>query len=404
LLPADHIQYTHFLLKNGKLTMKILLLAPHPFYQERGTPIAVRLLVQALAEQGHAIDILTYHEGSDVDIAPSVRIVRIPAPPLARNIRPGFSIKKILCDFAMHPRAMHMARENRYDLVHAIEESVFMAMAIKRRCGIPYVYDMDSSLPQQMAEKQPLFRLVSPILRSFERRAIRGSACVVPMCDALAELAEREGARKVFVLRDIPLADAISDATPVTLPELKGRGVRFMYIGNLEPYQGIDLLLDSFCRLHDRQPNVNLTIVGGRASDVARYTAKAQSRGAADAIQFTGPQPVAAMNALFDRADVLVSPRTKGVNTPMKIYSYLMSGKPVLATDIPSHAQVLHPDTALLAAANVDEFSEAMHRLACDAGLRSEIGTRGRELAAREYSFAAFREKVKAIYGWLAVG
>ncbi len=36
--------------------MKILLLAPHPFYQERGTPIAVRLLAETLAEDGHTID------------------------------------------------------------------------------------------------------------------------------------------------------------------------------------------------------------------------------------------------------------------------------------------------------------------------------------------------------------
>ncbi|MBT7065178.1 MAG: glycosyltransferase, partial [Verrucomicrobia bacterium] len=61
--------------------MKILLLAPHPFYQERGTPIAVRLLAETLAADGHHVDLLSYHEGDNVTIHPGVTHHRAPAPP-----------------------------------------------------------------------------------------------------------------------------------------------------------------------------------------------------------------------------------------------------------------------------------------------------------------------------------
>ena len=47
--------------------MKVLMLAPHPFYQERGTPIAVDLLIRALTERGYQIDLLTFNDGNDVD-------------------------------------------------------------------------------------------------------------------------------------------------------------------------------------------------------------------------------------------------------------------------------------------------------------------------------------------------
>ena len=80
--------------------MKILLLAPQPFFQARGTPIAVRLVLEFLSSRGHRVDALTYHEGSDVDI-PNCRVVRIPRLPGIRDIRPGFSLKKILCDLVM---------------------------------------------------------------------------------------------------------------------------------------------------------------------------------------------------------------------------------------------------------------------------------------------------------------
>ena len=45
---------------------------------------------------------------------------------------------------------------------------------------------------------------------------------------------------------------------------------------------------------------------------------------------------------------MLVSPRIRGTNTPLKIYSYLRSGKPIVATDLLTHTQVLSPEVARL--------------------------------------------------------
>ena len=78
--------------------------------------------------------------------------------------------------------------------------------------------------------------------------------------------------------------------------------------------------------------------------------------------------------ALLAQADVLVSPRITGDNTPMKIYTYLHSGKPILATRIPTHTQVLHPGVAMLAAPQVEEFAGAMARLARNEELRARLG------------------------------
>ena len=43
------------------------------------------------------------------------------------------------------------------------------------------------------------------------------------------------------------------------------------------------------------------------------------------------------MPAFVALADMLLSPRSKGTHTPLKLYSYLRSGKPILATDILAH-------------------------------------------------------------------
>jgi hypothetical protein len=78
--------------------MNILLLAPHPFYQERGTPIAVDLLLRVLAERGEQVDVLTYHEGEDRAYpGPGpCGCSASPHPPPAGTIRPAFDTSKKL--------------------------------------------------------------------------------------------------------------------------------------------------------------------------------------------------------------------------------------------------------------------------------------------------------------------
>ena len=66
------------------------MLAPHPFYQERGTPIAVDLLLTALSKRNAQIDVITFHEGQD-RFYPHVTLHRIPRLPFIKGVRPGFS-------------------------------------------------------------------------------------------------------------------------------------------------------------------------------------------------------------------------------------------------------------------------------------------------------------------------
>ncbi|MDP6490767.1 MAG: glycosyltransferase family 4 protein [Kiritimatiellia bacterium] len=382
--------------------MRILLLAPHPFYQERGTPIAVRLLAETLAEDGHTIDLLCYHEGDDVEIHPSVTVHRSPATPGVHGIKPGFTLKKLLCDAWMAPAAMRMAREGRYDIVHAVEESVFMAMRIQKRTGLPYIFDMDSSMPRQIVEKLPWMRPLLRFMCVLEERAIRRAAAVVPVCDYLADIARESGAAKVAILRDVPMGDehdADSDTAALDLPALKGPV--FLYVGNLERYQGIDLMVEAFDRHCAEGGAGSLLIVGGAAGDVEAYRQKVAQLNSADRIVLTGTRPVAQLPLLLQQADILVSPRIKGGNTPMKVYSYLASGKPVLATTIDSHTQVMTSDIALLADPTPAAFATGMQELASNPDHARSLGEAGAARARKDFSLTAYRQIVHDLYAEL---
>lgn len=186
------------------------------------------------------------------------------------------------------------------------------------------------------------------------------------------------------------------------MPESASVPAVFMYIGNLEPYQGIDLLLKSFALLRARRPQDRLVIIGGTPAAVTHYRGVRERLGLPEeSVDMRGAQPVARMAEFFTEADVLVSPRIHGTNTPMKIYSYMDSGKPVVATDLFTHTQVLDAEVAVLAAPEPAAFAAAMGRVAGDAGLRAALAGRARAMVREKYSTAAFRRSLGEIYDYV---
>ena len=118
-------------------------------------------------------------------------------------------------------------------------------------------------------------------------------------------------------------------------------------------------------------------------------------------VYLLGPRPVGQIGDYMVQADVLVSPRTQGLNTPMKVYSYLDSGVAVLATRLSTHTQVMNDDMAMLAEPDSDNFSKALLKLLADKELRNQLAAAAKETMQREHSYTAFRQKVHGLYAQL---
>ena len=382
--------------------MDVLLLAPHPFYQDRGTPIDVLLVLRVLSERPDTkVDLLTYHEGEDVDL-PDVRIHRSRRLPGLEDIRPGFSAKKVVADVLLFFKAWALVRENDYDLIHAGEEAVFFAMFFKRTYGIPFAYDLDSSIAQQLVEQKPQLEAFSSLFNWLERQAIQESLINFPVCNALADLCRENGSEKTVTLHDISQLDDPEDADEACIQrEICEQGAVFLYVGNLEPYQGIDLLLKSFRIALDQDPDISLVIIGGETDDINHYRDMAERLGIAEKTYFFGPRPFEDLGDYLASADVVVSPRIEGINTPMKVFPYLHSGTPVLVTDLQTHNQVLSEDEAFLAPADPEGFSEGMLELARDSSLRNRLGQNGHAFVERNHTYEAHRERLNEAYDWV---
>lgn len=185
--------------------------------------------------------------------------------------------------------------------------------------------------------------------------------------------------------------------------ELKISGLMLMYVGNLESYQGIDLMLESFALTKKKAVQADLVIIGGEEADIAKYRQETQRLGIDSHVHFLGAKPVEDLAMYLSQADILLSPRTKGKNTPMKLYSYLDSGKALLVTNLPTHTQVLDNRSALLTSPEPEAFSQGMVKLLADEALRNKLGYAGKQLVQQRHTYQVFQSKLNDLYDWLQV-
>jgi glycosyltransferase involved in cell wall biosynthesis len=237
--------------------------------------------------------------------------------------------------------------------------------------------------------------------------AIRRSRAVIVICPHLAEVVRAiQPDATPFLIENAP---GSGDA-PV---QGSGRAVRaslgldaerpmVLYTGTFEAYQGLDLLFDAAAIVSRSRSDAVFVLVGGKRDQVERARREAAARGVADSICFIGERPAEEVPRYLDAADVLVSPRRTGTNTPLKIYQYLRSGRPIVATRLLTHTQVLSDEVALLTEATPAAFASGILQAIADRALAAELGRAARQLAETRYTYDAYLQKTREACGALA--
>jgi glycosyltransferase involved in cell wall biosynthesis len=149
-------------------------------------------------------------------------------------------------------------------------------------------------------------------------------------------------------------------------------------------------------------PRIAFLVVGGTRAQVEAAERLAREAGAP--LVFTGQRPAHEIPHFIDLSDVLVSPRTSGTNTPLKIYSYLRFNRPIVATDLYTHTQVLTPEVARLAAAEPEPFAQAITDLLADPERGRRLADAAAALARQRYSREAYVARTAAVYASVGLG
>ncbi|HET9271308.1 MAG TPA: glycosyltransferase family 4 protein [Vicinamibacterales bacterium] len=229
-----------------------------------------------------------------------------------------------------------------------------------------------------------------------ERRVWRHASAIVTLTQALAvELEQRPGARPhVFVVPDGAKVDS-----PIAGPA-GGQPTTAGYAGHLYPWKGVDVFIRALARV----PGLRGLIVGGHPQEADRQRVErvAEASGVAGRLTITGLVPPGEVRRALAPATILVLPNTASAiseryTSPLKLFEYLATGRPIVASDLPAFREILTDgETAVLVRPDdVEALASALQRVASDEALATRLGTAALALAPR-YSWDARAARLEA--------
>ncbi|BCL61861.1 glycoside hydrolase [Desulfomarina profundi] len=389
--------------------MKILVIAPEPFFTPRGTPFSVYYRSLITAQLGHKIDLITYGQGADV-LIPRLNIIRIPRFFRSSQIKVGPSLYKLFLDIFMVLYTIRLLVTHRYDVVHAHEEAVFFCRFLKPFFRFKLIYDMHSSLPQQLTNFEfTSSKVLITIFKKLEDSCLKNADAVITICPDLAQYVNRllDTPEKHFLIENslfdpirlLEPTETAQDCAEEKQPLLSGESKYIVYAGTLEPYQGIDILIPAFQIFHDSHPDYTLCIVGGNRKQVKTFKDLARSLKIDDSCIFTGQVSQAKAKEYTTQASILVSPRKHGTNTPLKIYEQLASGIPLVATRIYSHTQILDENVAFLVDPTPEELARGLSAAASKTS--DKKAQQARALYENKYSKEIYTGKMERLFAFI---
>ncbi len=129
-----------------------------------------------------------------------------------------------------------------------------------------------------------------------------------------------------------------------------------LYTGNFTT-MGEDKGIDDTIHAMTHVPHVVFVAVGGNEKDIARYRTLSEKVGVSHRVVLRGhtPQPILAR---YQRAaDVLMmpfpdTPHYRNHMSPVKMFEYMASGVPIIASDLPTIREVLNEKNAMIVPPN----------------------------------------------------
>jgi glycosyltransferase involved in cell wall biosynthesis len=355
----------------------------------------------ALAGRGCEVDFVAPRMARHLFVSRAARLRRIAS---YYNVEGRFALRDILLWPASDLRAEKLFHGliapiavllRSYDVVHTRN---ILPLAAAARLGLPVMFETYRALP----ESDP--RAWRAVLRAARGRRFLGivTHSEYSRQSLMAHGASAEAVEAIpngFDPADFASVPPRDEArTALGLPAAEPLAV---YTGHIRPDKGIGALVD----LAEDVPEALHVLVGGERAEIAAVRAEAERRGIAN-ILLPGRVAVAKVPWWLAAADVLLLPPTAAplkqagrTVLPMKTFTYLASGRPTLAPDLPDtrgilvdgrNAVLVRPDDRAAAAA-------ALRRLLGDRALAAALGRGAAEDAAR-YTWNGRAQRLIAFY------
>ena len=382
---------------------RILFIASQPFFEWRGSPIRLGFDLLALTQLGYIVDFLTLPLGERREI-PGVHIRRAPNLFGARRIAIGPSLLKLAFDGILFWMALGCVLRQRYAVVHGVEDCGLIAWVAARIGRARLIFERHSD--PSSYHKGGLRNAVMRVYAAVERFVMRRADAVIGTGPGLVAHAQSVGrASRACLIPDIP--SSLTEATEAGRAAARARCVRkaddllIAYVGSFAVYQGIDLLFAAIPLVAAAEPRARFVIIGGSPEEIQSRKAALAAAGFPQAALFLGHIAPDQLPDTLAAADILLSPRLAGMNTPLKLLDYLKAGAAIVATDCEANRLILTPEIAQLTPLTPDGFAAGILALCRDPGRRARLARAGGGLLASRHNFALFREALRLCYTYV---
>ncbi len=366
--------------------MRILFPTLARFPSVTAPAVQVANMAQAFAEAGHDVTLIApapdpklaaiHPEGADGGARLFGFEPRYSSVVLAQRIHRGQSYVNAI-------RIARLVRARRPDLVFSRD---LRSCLLPARAGVPTVFEAHTLTSLEGPQERWLVR------RLCATPAFRG---IVAISAALAhDLQHALGVPEHLLhvahdgVRLLPPDDPLPDDAP-------RQRLRVGYTGSLFAGRGIELLLE----VARRADWIELHVVGG-PPEAATALQASVSDGASGSVVIHGQRTPVEARRFQQQVDVLVAPFARRVSTnagidssrwmsPMKLFEYLGSGRPVILSDLPVLREVVRPeiDALMVPPEDPDALLRALRRLLDDPALGRQLATSARALMESDYTW-----------------
>lgn len=388
--------------------MKILVVAPTPFFADRGTHIRILEEALALEKRGHELTIATYHIGRDIKGEVETRIdVRRILRLLFwyKKLEAGPDWQKIVLDIMLIRKVFNLARTGRPEVIHAhLHEGVLIGFIVQKLLfwrKMKLVADFHGSLTKEMESHSYLKGGLLRKIFSFIEKTVDNmgqSACASSWENAEELRSIRQDAEVAVVLDGVNLDHYAALPAKEELRrelELPQDKTIITYAGALVPNKGISYLLEAMEAVLAQSPKAFFVLGGFPIEEAESFV---YARGLEKRVRLVSPLNYFEMPKLLKASDIGIDPKDSSTRQASgKILQYMAAGLAVVCFDRSNNRHYLEDAGAYSSTMGAQGLVSQILGLIENEDVRKEKGQKAQERAAL-FSWDKSAARIEELY------
>lgn len=381
------------------------MIAPTPFFADRGCHVQIAEEVWALQRLGYEIRLVTYGLGRNI---PHIEADRIAPFPWYTKLEAGPTLHKFYLDPLLTMKAVSVAREFQPDIIHGhLHEGCMIGWAVQKFYRAPLLFDLQGSLTGELLAYN--FGLAKPaslksLWYSFERWIdSRANMIVTQSTDMKDELIDTFNIPPSKVLLTY---DGVNTSTfTPKKPDMQLRATLgvpdnarvVVYLGGLAEHQGTDDLVAAWPSVVEKVPGAFLLLMG--YPNEAKYQKKVEELGMVKSVKVTGKIPYDEAPRYLTLGDIAVSPKRSATEANGKIYNYMACGLPTVAFDTVVNHDILGDiGVYVKEIGDIKGLAHTIADLLLDSEKIRQLSEQVRSKAVEDYSWDAVATRMAKAY------